>query len=232
MATKLFSGPVNHIDWNAESRILLVLGDDGTSQQTTKSMNFDTTVYTTPTSSLQPDRQNSFLSSLSPREKLSVSVRSGTSPVRMEPDGQIFSPHSVQSGSIAVTSVVASTYFHQSDHTSHATGTSASKSTMLNIQHATPKLCSPANSQSKGHFTPRAGHLTPRSSSNSVLDRLRYLEETMPLQNQHNSVTEGCIADLDKRIAHIDASIASAVNVVQIKFDRELETIRREHENR
>ena len=225
MATKLFSGPVSHIDWNAESRILLALGDDGTSHQTTKSMNFDTTVYTKPTGSLQPDRQNSFLSSLSPREKLSVSVRSEASPVRLEADGEMFSPQSVQSGSTAVNSVLASTFCHQPDHKLNATGTLILKSTMLNIQQATPKPCSPANSHCRGH-------LTPRSSSNSVLDRLRYLEETMPLQNQQNSLTEGRISDLDERIAYIDASIASAVNGVQIKFDRELETLRREHENR
>lgn len=249
MAIKLFPGAVNHIDWNAESRILLVMGDDGSSQETTRSMNFDTTVHTTPSGSFLPDSRNLFLSSLSPREKLSIHVKNDTSLVQQETNGGRFTPRSTQSGSLAVTSVTKSTYFHQSGHRTQATTTSAPISTSsnhllksalapstptLNSQYVTSKLCSPPSSSMMNESAKSSGrgHLTPRSSSNSVLDRLRHIEETMPMQNQQNSLIEGMIFDLNTRMALVDTSIASAVHNVQTKFERDLEAIRRDLENR
>ena len=70
------------------------------------------------------------------------------------------------------------------------------------------------------------------SSSDSVLDRLRYMEGTLPIQNEMNSLTEGRIYDLDKKLSLLDAAVAPALLDLQIKFDRELSVLRREHESR
>ena len=73
---------------------------------------------------------------------------------------------------------------------------------------------------------------TPSSSSDSVLDRLRYLEGSVPLQNERNSIIEGKIFDLGRNIDVTAASIAPGLMDLSERFERELAAMRREHESR
>ena len=80
------------------------------------------------------------------------------------------------------------------------------------------------NSARKGYGAP--------SSSDSVLDRLRYIEGTLPIQIEMNSLIEGRVYDLDKNVSILEASITPALLELQVRFDRELSVLRREHESR
>ena len=262
MATKLFVGEVSHIEWNAESKVILALGDDGSSTQSAKSLNFDTTVHTT-SNSPYPDNRSMFLSSLSPREKLTISVRNDSNmknglSVR-EPDEGRFTPQtpSVQSLSVSSSSVTKSPHFQKSSVTNNSINNSAPSSSTMNRQRTgapmtlsspspspspqiVKKLCSPpfTPTSTSNHIggnqsmnSARKGYGAP-SSSDSVLDRLRYIEGTLPIQIEMNSLIEGRVYDLDKNVSILEASITPALLELQVRFDRELSVLRREHESR
>lgn len=251
LATQLFSGPVCHIDWDVESKIILALGEiAGSNKQVAKSINFDTSEHSTPAGTPRSESRSSFLSGLSPREKISISVLNDT--VKYQDDrseqSELATKHPASLLTSAACRPVAgavSDYGDEETRTSLACQNSRLASSAYSSDrngtarypsapttpHSIPRMLVPASaSSSQLNSGTRRGLGTP--GSDTILDRLRSAESTLQGQDECNNSLERKIQDLDDKLHLVDSSIHSVILELQQRFDRELGALRRDTDNR
>lgn len=251
LATQLFSGPVCHIDWDVESKIILALGEiAGSNKQVAKSINFNTSEHSTPAGTPRSESRSSFLSGLSPREKISISVLNDT--VKYQDDrseqSELAAKHSASlltSASCRPVAGAVSDYSDEETRTSLAcqnsrlassayssdrNGTARSPSAP-STPHAMSRMLAPTSaSSSQLKSGTRRGFGTP--GCDTVLDRLRSVESTLQGQDVCNNSLERKIQDLEDKLLLVDSSIHPAILELQQKFDREVGALRRDSDIR
>jgi hypothetical protein len=251
LATQLFSGPVCHIDWDVESKIILALGENaGSDKQVAKSLNFDTTEHSTPAGTPRSESRSPFLSGLSPREKFSISVRNDTVKYHGDQSEQyeVDTKHSaplLTSGSSRLIPSAVSAYSDEeirtalacqnmrsasSTYPSDRNGALRSPSAPSTPHSVSRMLASTSASSSQLKSSTRRGFGTP--GSDTILDRLRSVEGTLQGQDECNTSLEQKIQDLDEKLLMVDSSIHPAILELQQRFERELGALRRDNENR
>jgi WD40 repeat protein len=231
LETKMFTGAITHVDWDAESKTILALGDGGDANSVAKSLNFDSNVHTSPKGSPYPESHNLFLSSLSQREKLTMSISNektktadqevGSNQAGFTPGAKqasFLSPIRVENSFIPVPSSSSKQYQEQNMKSPPSSPIPP------------PPIYLPKDTQP---FSPNGTKTTtPTSSSGSVLDRLRAVEGHIPIQLQHNTVYEAKLIDIDGEFAKFNVDVSVSLQDLQQRFERDIRMVHRESENR
>jgi hypothetical protein len=259
LETKLFTCPIKNIDWDIESKTILAMGD-GTdvSSSIAKSLNFDSNVQSPKSSQSYQENRSTFLSSLAPREKLSITVSNnganGSSDiitgVNSDTGRSKHSQLTPNSGRIAMLSTFSTIATPSYSDTAGRTATNGnmttpalSSSAKLNdfgekLPPPSPPPSPPLNlpNQLPCSQTPYKLHTgsnrreftTPSSSSGSVLERIRAIEASFLPQAAWNSMTEEMVHDLDSELAKLCASTHTALHNSKQNFDRQIEVLQKE----
>lgn len=248
LATQLFSGPVCHIDWDVESKIILALGENsGSDKQVAKSLNFDTSEHSTPAGTPRSESRSPFLSGLSPREKISISVRNDA--VKYQGDRseqvEVDAKHTAQLLTSASYRQIPSAYTDEEIRTALSCQNTRSASSAYPSERngavRSPSAPTTPNSMSRSFAPTSASSSQLKSStrrglgtpgSDTILDRLRSVEGILQFQDECNSSLERKIQDLDDKLLMVDSSIHPAILELQQRFERELGALRRDNENR
>lgn len=229
LETKMFTGAIIHIDWgtDAESKTILALGDGGDSNSIAKSLNFDTSVHASPRGSPYPESHNPFVSSLSQREKLTISFNNEKKIGKMNQEGSglAFNLSPIR-GDNSFMPVASSS--HNQDQNRKSPPSSPPPPPPLNR----PKDIHPFSPN--GHQIPTYinSSTTPASSSGSVLDRLKIVEAHIPVQLQDNTHTDAKLNDIDGEFAKFNVDVSISLQDLQQRFEREIRMLHRENENR
>jgi hypothetical protein len=248
LATQLFSGPVCHIDWDVESKIILALGENsGSDKQVAKSLNFDTSEHSTPAGTPRSESRSPFLSGLSPREKISISVRNDAVKYQGDRSEQIEvdAKHTAQLLTSASYRQFPSAYTDEEIRTALSCQKTRSASSAYPSERngavRSPSAPTTPNSMSRSFAQTSASSSQLKSStrrglgtpgSDTILDRLRSVEGILQFQDECNSSLERKIQDLDDKLLMVDSSIHPAILELQQRFERELGALRRDNENR
>jgi hypothetical protein len=230
LETKMFPGAITHVDWDAESKTILALGDGVDSNSIAKSLTFDTTVHTSsPKGSPFLESRNLFLSSLSQREKLTMSFSNEKNtasdhigPTASHQAGFTQGYISPIRGENSFMPVPSSSSKHYQEQNMKSPPSSPIPPPPIYL----PKDIQPFSPNGTKPLTP-----TP-SSSGSVLERLRAVEAHFPLQHQHNTSIEAKLNDIDGEFAKFNVDVSTSLQDLQKRFERDMKQVHRESENR